>query len=94
MMMKKMNYLPGLGLGRNQQGISEFPDFKLQMTYNGLGYKGESSEQSRKGKEKESLYDYFMPKTGCYSDKIDIDAGGKAVSGFEMFDDLLHINPP
>ena len=28
-MAKKMNYKPGQGLGKNEQGILELPDFKI-----------------------------------------------------------------
>lgn len=37
-MMRKMNYMPGLGLGRNQQGIAEFPSFLENSHHFGLGY--------------------------------------------------------
>ena len=37
-MMKRMNYFPGLGLGRNQQGIAEFPINTTASPPAGLGY--------------------------------------------------------
>ena len=37
-MAKNMNYKPGQGLGKNEQGILELPDFKTQDDTRGLGY--------------------------------------------------------
>ena len=37
-MIKKMNYQPGQGLGKNEQGCPELPDFKGQGNSKGLGY--------------------------------------------------------
>ena len=39
-MMKKMNYRPEQGLGKNEQGNPELLDFKSQDNMKGLGYKG------------------------------------------------------
>ena len=39
-MIKKMNYQPGQGLGKDEQGNPELPDFKGQGNTKGLGYKG------------------------------------------------------
>ena len=38
--MKKINYRPGQGLGKNEQESPELPDFKGQGNIKGLGYKG------------------------------------------------------
>ena len=54
-MMKKMDYLPALGLGKKQQGITQLPDFKMQMTKKGLGYKGEKI-----AKDGKTLEDFFV----------------------------------
>ena len=35
-----MNYRPGQGLGKNEQGNLQLPDFKSQSNSKGLGYKG------------------------------------------------------
>ena len=37
-MIKKMNYQPGQGLKKHEQGNSELPDFKGQGNSKGLGY--------------------------------------------------------
>ena len=37
-MLKNMNYFPGLGLGKRQQGIPEFPNFLTCELHFGLGY--------------------------------------------------------
>ena len=37
-MMKRMNYFPGLSLGRNQQGLSEFPTYPTTTPPFGLDY--------------------------------------------------------
>ena len=39
-MIKKMNYRPGQGLGKNEQGNLELLDFKGHGNSKGLGYKG------------------------------------------------------
>ena len=39
-MIRKMNYRPGKGLGKEEQGNPELPDFKGQGNSKGLGYKG------------------------------------------------------
>ena len=38
--IKKMNYRPGQGLGKNELGNPKLPDFKGQDNTKGLGYKG------------------------------------------------------
>ena len=37
-MMKGMNFMPGMGLGRNQQGLPEFIEPKVPKSKFGLGY--------------------------------------------------------
>ena len=39
-MIKKMNYRPGQGLGKNEQENPKLPDFNGQGNTKGLGYKG------------------------------------------------------
>lgn len=43
-LMKKMNFLPGIGFGKYNQGVTEFPDFKSQNHRFGIGSKGEDAE--------------------------------------------------
>ncbi|KAH7838310.1 hypothetical protein Vadar_024854 [Vaccinium darrowii] len=43
-MMLKMEYLPGLGLGRNNQGVAEFPKFLANNHRSGLGYRSTSNQ--------------------------------------------------
>ncbi|KAH7845597.1 hypothetical protein Vadar_003927 [Vaccinium darrowii] len=49
-MMLKMEYLPGLGLGRNNQGVAEFPKFMTNNHRFGLGYKSTNNESGHKQK--------------------------------------------
>lgn len=42
--MQRMNYKPGMGLGRDQQGVSEFPQFFGSNERFGLGYVPKKSD--------------------------------------------------
>ena len=37
-MMKNMGYMLGMGLGKEGKWVAEFPDFKTQLTKEGLGF--------------------------------------------------------
>ena len=37
-MMKNMGYMFGTGLGKEGRGVVEFPNFKTQLTKEGLGF--------------------------------------------------------
>ena len=37
-MMKNMGYMPGMGLGKEGRRVAEFPDFKTQVTKEGLRF--------------------------------------------------------
>jgi len=37
-MMKNMGYMPGMGIGKDEKGLDEFPDFKTQLTKEHLGF--------------------------------------------------------
>ena len=37
-MMKNMEYMPDMGLGKEGKGVAEFPNFKTQLTKEGLGF--------------------------------------------------------
>ncbi|KAI8535448.1 hypothetical protein RHMOL_Rhmol10G0175100 [Rhododendron molle] len=67
--MKRMKYLPGIGLGLYAQGVPEFPDFPGSNERFGLGYEAKKSDSAKKWrdrarahatemklKEKEALY--------------------------------------
>ena len=50
-MMLQMQYFPGLGLGRNHQGIATFPSIPTQHYSFGLGYKPTREDYAQKAKE-------------------------------------------
>ena len=37
-MIKNMGYMVGMGLGKEGRGVAEFPNFKSQLTKEGLGF--------------------------------------------------------
>ena len=37
-MMKNMGYMPDMGLRKEERGVVEFPNFKTQLTKEGLGF--------------------------------------------------------
>ena len=37
-MMKNMEYMAGMGLGKEGKWVAEFPNFKTQLTKEGLGF--------------------------------------------------------
>ena len=39
-MMKKMGYIPGIGLGKEGKGVVEFLDFMTQLSRESLGFYG------------------------------------------------------
>lgn len=47
--MRKMDYFPCLGLGKNQQGITEIPEYPTSIPLYGLGYRIRSFEGRSKG---------------------------------------------
>ena len=50
-MMLQMQYFPGLGLGRNHQGIAKFSNIPTQHYSFGLGYKPTKENYAQKAKE-------------------------------------------
>ena len=50
-MMIQIQYFPGLGLGRNHQGIAKFPNIPMQHYSFGLGYKPTKENYTQKAKE-------------------------------------------
>ena len=51
-MMKGMNFVPGIGLGRNQQGPPEFVEPKVPKSKFGLGYQSSRKARRRSNKQK------------------------------------------
>lgn len=47
-MMRRMNYMLGMGLGRNQQGIAEFPSFPKNNHHFGLEYVPKKSDPKKR----------------------------------------------
>ena len=92
-MMKKMSYMPGFGLGANQQGISEFPNFPSKSNRFGLGYTAPtSSDARRKGRRTPRTLQEKPTKEGdedAYQGQAEMfwDAKtGKWLPGFEIFE--------
>ena len=56
-MMKGMNFMPGMGLERNQQGSPEFIEPKVPISKFGLGYQriGKSKKARRRTNRKKAL---------------------------------------
>ncbi|KAI8571800.1 hypothetical protein RHMOL_Rhmol01G0147200 [Rhododendron molle] len=68
--MRRMSYMPGLGLGNNQQGVPEFPTLPPSEGRFGLGYVP-PAKHAKKGKgtgKPQTLYgdpgSYFMCEAG------------------------------
>ncbi|KAG5536191.1 hypothetical protein RHGRI_023845 [Rhododendron griersonianum] len=55
--MKKMSYMPGLGLGKNLQGPAKFEAQGTLIRTTGLGYLLSSDGKMKKG---DKLEDYFV----------------------------------
>ena len=51
-MMKDMNFMPGMGLGKDQQGPAEFVEPKVSISKHGLGFQkvGKVGKAKRKSK--------------------------------------------
>lgn len=47
-MMRRMNYMPGMGLGRDQQGVFKFPNFLGSSERFGLGYVPRRSDPKKR----------------------------------------------
>lgn len=85
-LMKKLQFFPGLGLGKNNQGISSFLDCRGQRTQNGLGFK---EEDAAKESEEKGLFIDFVPAIGVYDGQKEVTIiDGKEIPGFEIFADV------
>ena len=60
-MMKGMNFMPGMGLGKDQQGPSEFIEPKVYISKYGLGYHKIGKLRKSKAKaKKKTLWQTFV----------------------------------
>ena len=86
-MMKSMNFMPIMGLGKNQHGPSKFVKPKVPILRYGLGY--QKIEKSKvKGKKKKALWDTFVEEGANYpytDNPKPLMIADKLVLGFEIF---------
>ena len=96
-MIKKMNYRPRQGLGKNEQRSPELPDFKGHGNSKGLGYKGITL--SKVAKRKFFSRNNLLKNVGLLKDnfikeekrkyylgeKEPVKVAGVSVPGFEIF---------
>ena len=96
-MMKGMNFVPGMGLGINQQGPLEFVEPKVPKSKFGLGYQSSRKARRRSNKQK-TLWKTFV-KEGTnypYAGKPEpLMIADKLVPGFEIFaEEMSEIREP
>ena len=89
-MMKGMNFMPGIGLGKDQQGPTEFIESKVPISKHGLGFQklGKAGKAKRKSKKKKAMWKTFMEEGANYpyTDKPEpLLIADKLVPGFEIF---------
>ena len=86
-MMKGINFIPGMGLGRDQQGPPEFIEPKVPKYKFGIGYQSSRKARRRSNKQK-TLWETFV-KEGTnypYTGKPEpVMIADKLVPGFEIF---------
>ena len=100
-MIKKMNYQPGQGLGKNEQGNPELPDFKSQGNTKGLGYKGVrlSKIERKKFFSRNNLLRNVGPLKDSFvkegkgkfylGEKEPVKVAGINITGFEIFKERI-----
>ena len=89
-MMKGMNFMPEMGLGKDQQGLAEFIEPKVPISKHGLGFQkvGKARRARRKSNRKKTLWETFVeegtnyPYTGKPEPLLIAD---KLVPWFEIF---------
>ena len=88
-MMKDMNFMPGIGLEKDQQGPSEFIEPKVSISKYGLGYQKNGKLKRSKAKaKKKMLWQTFIknganyPYTGKPKPLMIVE---KLVPGFKIF---------
>ena len=86
-MMKGMNFVPGMGLEKNQQGPPEFVEPKVHISKFGIGYQPLRRARRRSNRQK-SLWETFV-KEGTnypYAGKPEpLMIADKLVPSFEIF---------
>ena len=67
-MMKGMNFMPGMGLGKDQQGPAEFIEPKVPISKHGLGFQKVKKVKGaeRKVEKKKSLWETFVEEGTNY----------------------------
>lgn len=63
-MMKNMIFFIGIGLGRYENGVVTFPDFKGQVIRHGLGY--EPIDGDDELRDEKRVIDFIKEKTLAY----------------------------
>ena len=85
-MMKNRGYMPGMGLGKGGKGVVEFPNFKTQLTKEGLGF-FEGCDGIKKNLR--TLNGNFVKEGGdfpfCGFPKLWLGKDGKVYPRWEMF---------
>ena len=85
-MMKKMGYMPSMGLGKEWRGVAEFPNFKTQLTKEGLRF-FESCNGIKKNLG--TLNGNFVKEGGDFPfygfPKLWVDKDGKVNPSWEIF---------
>ena len=85
-MMKNMGYMPGMGLGKEGKWVAEFPNFKTQLTKEGLGF-FEGCDGIKKNLK--TLNGNFVKEGGdfLFSGFLELWVGkdGKVYLGWEIF---------
>ena len=100
-MIRKMNYRIGQGLGKEEQGNPELPDFKGQGNSKGLGYKGVglSKVARRRFFNMNNLFRNVRPLKNSFikegkgklylSEEEPVKVAGVSVLGFEIFKEQI-----
>ena len=85
-MMKNMGYMPSIGLGKEGKWVAEFPNFKTQLTKEGLRFfEGCDGIKKNLG----TLKGNFVKEGGdfpfCGFRELWVGKGGKMYSGWNIF---------
>ena len=84
--MKNMGYIPSMGLGKEEKGVVEFRNVKIQVTREGLGF-FEGCDEIKKNLD--TLNGNFMKEGGnfpyCGFSEPWVGKNGKVYPGWEIF---------